>query len=661
MARKASLPPQPTQSTTLGFEVDVNIIRTLINAQAGSLEKALMEAVSNSMDAGATALAITADRNRVVISDNGKGLSHKDEILSFFGTFGFDHSQLDRSHGRFGIGRGQMFCYGKNTWRTGEFALAVDINQKGLKYDLDEGLAPHQGMEIAIDLYEPLGVSDLYNLEEQLRRLVKYAVVPITYNGKQLNELPQHKKWEHEIEEAWFNPRSNGGLLIYSQGLLVQEMNNYRFGIGGVLVTKPGHALTLNMARNDILQQGCPVWKNVSKLINKVGAPYKEKAARQNTLTSSQRKSMAKDFTDQLSKAKTLDEKRETLRKFMESPLFTLTNNKHVHLNRLLERQIWGTGNMHDKLADKAMQHGAGWVVTDETLERFGVETMRDLRERLIHMIGMAAPTMPGKPKGKKPEWTYRSHDESHEIRTLRQKWNTYELHDNQRQLVVGLIDKVNALQLHETTAPFKDLVHVDFQEVPTKELSGDERVMLNAIRRVAPGIRAAVDQAEGVSRWDTNRRADRQILVMKSDTMNACTNGSSLIWIERRFLKQAGKGLPAFMDVVNLLTHEYTHGNNTQNDHGHDQDFFETFHNAVRYGQLTKVGILLMAKYAMGTKRKPTVTLLKDLNSTLDPEGAGLFQGQGEPDVDEVPPVPAAAEPITPPTPAKRRRGPRA
>ena len=100
------------------FRLDKHAITTFIQAQAGSLEKALLEAVANAIDAGASKVEVNVSPTHVSIIDDGRGFVSVEEIDKFFDTFGFDHSQLDRKVGRFGVGRGQLFHFGKNLWTT---------------------------------------------------------------------------------------------------------------------------------------------------------------------------------------------------------------------------------------------------------------------------------------------------------------------------------------------------------------------------------------------------------------------------------------------------------------------------------------------------------------------------------------------------------------
>jgi len=62
------------------FGVAPAIIHNLISRQAGSLGKAVLEAVMNSIDAGATAIDITIDPQTLTIMDNGCGIQNFEQI-----------------------------------------------------------------------------------------------------------------------------------------------------------------------------------------------------------------------------------------------------------------------------------------------------------------------------------------------------------------------------------------------------------------------------------------------------------------------------------------------------------------------------------------------------------------------------------------------------
>ena len=84
---------------TRKFTVAPDIIYSLIKAQAGTLAKSVGECVMNSIDAGAGEITISVTQHKLVISDNGRGLTTREEIEQCFEVFGFEHKETDRVFG----------------------------------------------------------------------------------------------------------------------------------------------------------------------------------------------------------------------------------------------------------------------------------------------------------------------------------------------------------------------------------------------------------------------------------------------------------------------------------------------------------------------------------------------------------------------------------
>src|SRR5690606_34320721 len=106
--------------------------------------------------------------------------------------------------------RGQLFCFGVNTWRTNQFEMNIDIKNRGLDYELKKGLKAQPGMVITIDLDEKMSASEQLAVEEEFRHLVRFSTVPVFFNGEQVSEDPAAKKWTFENEDAWFYVRKDG-------------------------------------------------------------------------------------------------------------------------------------------------------------------------------------------------------------------------------------------------------------------------------------------------------------------------------------------------------------------------------------------------------------------------------------------------------------------
>jgi hypothetical protein len=621
------------------FRLSPNLIRTLVRNQSGTLQKALMEGISNSMDAGADEIRLTVKERQIVIEDNGAGLKTAEEIFAVFEVFGFDHSELDRAHGRFGVGRGQMFCFGKNEWRTNNFAMSVDVDKNGFDdYEFEDDLPKIKGMRIAIDLYKPLSVAERYALEEDLGKLTKYAAIPILFNGKRLNQDVTKIKWTNETPETWFNVRKEGELQVYSQGLLVQSFANHRYGMGGVVVTKPGHALEMNLARNDLLVNSCPLWKVIAKKLATLAVPFAKKSAKENTITPDQRQFMARAALEPAN-----------IRSLFSDPLFTLTNGRHLNLERALWSSVWAIGATGDIVADKLNQRRDKCILAEENLIRWGVDTAAELKTRLIQAMERALPEA-------SPYPSREAYDSP-----VRQAWQA---RDSLRNTLGRHLERLRGVTIHETVATLAHEVNSNQEEVPKKQLTADERAILTSLNRCAQVVVRGVNQASDPG---TEPRRLRELRVMNSEVAAATTDGHSHIWLNRSVLKYAREGLTGFIKLTSLMAHEYVHSTDSQGSHVHDQAFFELFHDAVRGGELTRAGILALGSYARATGLKPTKALMEDLDHAFDTGDVVLFHDEGAEDTPEPSPTPTApiqaapakAAPIKPATPKRRGRSP--
>lgn len=129
----------PSENRT--FRMHPNLLKSVIRNQADSFSKAVLESVMNSIDAGASKVNITLDRENLVVIDDGKGFASREEVDLYFEQFGTPHEAGDAVFGKFRMGRGQLFAYCKSSWRSNTFEMLVDIeNAEELTYKLRTGL-----------------------------------------------------------------------------------------------------------------------------------------------------------------------------------------------------------------------------------------------------------------------------------------------------------------------------------------------------------------------------------------------------------------------------------------------------------------------------------------------------------------------------------------
>ena len=273
-------PPVKTQAVEQRkFQMHEKLLLDVILRQAGSVQKAVLEGVMNSIEAGASKVEVILKPSSFSIVDDGKGFQSRDEIERFFETFGQPHEASEgKVWAQFRMGRGQMFAFGRNLWRTGRFLMRVDIKSR-LGYDLYENDPAYNGCHIGVDLYSQLSDRDLYGIVSEVERFVKYVKIPVLVNGNQVNTPPDSKKWGPESsEDAYIRLNENGSRLeVYNLGVLVCDVNKYTHGVAGTIVSKK--RLDVNFARNDVIRS-CPVWKAIMKRVENSAPVQRVKSKR---------------------------------------------------------------------------------------------------------------------------------------------------------------------------------------------------------------------------------------------------------------------------------------------------------------------------------------------------------------------------------------------
>ena len=362
------------------FAVHSHILYSVIQSQAGTLQKALQEPIMNAIDAGATKVSITLGREAFQITDNGRGFSDRKQIEDWFETFGTPHADGDATYGRFRMGRGQLMSFATNVWRTGTFKMDVDIKNRGLDYTLTVNCPTVKGCTITGNFYEALSEESLNEVSQELANLVRFAQIPVILNGKPISKTPQSLKWDRESDAAYYKLTPNGNLLVYSLGVLVRSYDNYQFGCGGVIATK--QALKVNFARNDILLGQCDIWKTIStelKLSNFL------RICRKASFTADDRQFIARNWPHS-------DDQSRELPDFSNLKLFTDSTNRHHCFNDiLLYPRITVANEDQARLGAKLQREGKAFVFNEASLSRFGYHGI----ESLLSILARRGLTLP--------------------------------------------------------------------------------------------------------------------------------------------------------------------------------------------------------------------------------------------------------------------------
>lgn len=553
---------------TRTFSVAPNIIYSLIKAQAGSLAKAVLECVMNSIDAGATHIDVECDIRNVIISDDGPGFKTKDEIVKCFEVFGFEHKEGDRIYGQFGIGRAQLwnFCFTK--WRTNWFQMDVDIKNRGLDYDLVSNLSKFDGLEITGTFYEELSATELISFEREFEELVLFAQIPVMLNGEIINKDPSLEKWTHETNDAWIKINDTGTLDVYNLGVLVRKYPGYTAGCGGIVVTKSGVRLALNMARNDILTSECKVWKRIKPFLqNEMNRKQKtinwinNEQMRHNVIMRYQAGELdedtfytAKVVMDIFGKVHTLEELAVSLFYYSYRPI-----------------SVAEPGTI---LAERIHKNGMAFILNPKMFGYFRVNSVKGFVEKL--WVGTKSLI-----KGDNIYSCY--------------KFNPKLIFENYRDICPGLSDKHILISDKDWT------VEEGIAIFTLREISGDFEHFLNKKRIV-------------------NSNVYRSICLGASDVSNAWTDGERYIYFDRETIKFAKKGLAGWQVLLSILLHEYLHEEPSSETHAHDYEFYRRFHDAMMILNESDIDFLQRAyqKY-ISLRRRNKLPLTKKSTILLD------------------------------------------
>lgn len=546
------------------FTVDPSIIFSLITAQAGTLAKALLECVMNSVDAGAQRVDIVFDQLRLKVVDDGRGFRSISEIDKYFEVFGFDHKsdalQSSRVYGAFGIGRAQLWAFAKTVWRTSTFLMDVDIKHSGLDYGRRVDLEPIQGVTIEGTFYEALSARDVMLTERDLAELCRYVPIPVFVNGKRISTEMHEVEWTHETDDAWIRIKEGGDFAVFNLGVLVRRYPSRHFGAGGEVVTKPGVRLALNMARNDVLVSQCPVWKRIRPFIQ----------ARADTVVAAKRKSSGEVEAAKVNLIQRVISGEDLLElgpTFLSgAKLVTDVTGRHLTLQKAFAERISKAAILANSLKDprgvRIAESSDFLVVAPITLERFGVETMSELLAQLRDVFGRLRANSSSKPAQWLDGWTgFESYDEA------------------------GLA------------------LDSDYGIVPEAKWTKDERACLAALRPVADYyIRREVSMR---LHGDWNCTRIRRLIVGESSSAVAWTDGSSYIAINRQALKHAKNGLAGFAYLTGVLLHEYLHDVGSAGSHVHDEEFYANFHDLMLSPAGSQYAGLALREYHRECRRR--------------------------------------------------------
>jgi len=524
------------KSNTRQFKMDPQLLFDVIQRQAGTLTKAILEGVMNGADAGASKIKITLTENQLTISDDGKGFRSCKEVEDFFETFGKPHTEAENKiYGNFRMGRGQLFSFGVNNWRTGKFSMNVDFKHDGLDYTLKKEQHSKKGCKIVIDLYDELYPYRLNSTVNDLKKWVKYSLIPVYLNDKLISVNPSDEKWDDETDDLYFRQTESGTLTVYNLGMYVCDFAESKFGVSGIAVSRK--QLKVNFARNDI--HDCPVWEATTAVIKThVKEKRKSKSRR---WSDGSREHEVKEF---LAGETDFDD-------FQKFPVFKDITGSNWRLDRMITkiRSMYGntisSGVSGNIKGDKAMQTRLAFILSDTTLERFEVNSTAEMINKIVEIADMSG----------------------------------------------YLLDHILELQ-HVSFENVTSAIKADYDYIDPKKYTVTQNIILKVI-----------DHIHHELIWKMRDRCPHQIkmrniVVGKSDTAHAWTDGATFIALNKNVIDTLDFGYPQWHKVMHLLVHEYCHNQDTSGSHIHDKEFYEQHHNANEViGDLTYKAVRKMPK----------------------------------------------------------------
>lgn len=357
---------------TRRFTMHPKLLFDVIQRQAGTLSKAILEGVMNAADASASAVHVTVTEHEVTIADDGHGFRSRAEVESFFEVFGQPHDVSEgKVYGTFRMGRGQLFSFGCNTWRTGAFQMEVDIKNRGLDYDLSQTAEPAPGCRVHVLLYDALIPSALAETQRDLELWCKYAPLTVTFNGTTITKDRTAVKWTEETDDALIRVDRTSRISVYNLGIHVTDIPAHRYGCGGVVISK--QQLRVNFARNDV-QSDCPVWRRIAPVLRRYGDIETERPKRLN------------DAGRQRLVDRILQGEMDS-RATMSLKVVTAVTGRHYPLAQLFVKKRFTVAPKGDRIGGRLMDQDLAFVVAEDTLDRFHadspeafVQILHDLR-----------------------------------------------------------------------------------------------------------------------------------------------------------------------------------------------------------------------------------------------------------------------------------------
>jgi len=501
------------------FEVDKAIVGDLIYSQNGTIATAIRELVMNAIDAKSLTCEIRLGPTGFEIIDQGEGFGSRENIEKFFKRFGEPHTNGDAVFGRFRIGRGQIMAFGSITWHSDEFKMKTDVSKNGHGFTLiEDKVDTHRGCKVYGNFYSSINDWELRIAKEEICKLVKYTEQDVTYNGLQIS-YNHSTQWDYEDEDVkiiW-NPSREDGIMLYSLGIFVKDINRHHYGINADIVTKK--ALKLNMARNEVSEND-PLWKKISGLLQEQALKEGRSKIKGNQIDENTRRSLIRQV---LQNNIEFDEAQRM-------PLIRDCRGHTVMICNLWtnKRPLTISPTAGDRVAGRLASRKMATVLHYDELRIWGVDGLEELVELMA---------------------------EKSEISRYR-----------------GLMDDIKGIRIEAfnklAMGVNEELNLIKFADLKPREASA------RAALQYASDI-----MSKRINYHVDDEITKRRISIGESDVADGWTDALSFIAIGRHMLPLLDKGYYGAVQLATLMLHEYCHNENDMGSHEHDFIFYERYH----------------------------------------------------------------------------------
>lgn len=590
------------------FELHPNTLRTIIQEQSGTWQKAIAELVMNSVDAGATRIDINYECDekytrllKLNVSDDGHGF-HNEDQLNFFKMFGAPHQQNDAFYGKYRIGRGQCLAFGKVTWRSHNYEMSVDLGDPTEKetplekigYNFKHYKEVHQGCSVTVEFFNPPRTWKIDKLSQEKRtrhifdgliELIKFVPIPIFINGICVTYDYSKIKWTHEDENAYYLIQTMtdtkfkdlkdelNEVSIYNRGVLATTFPATWKGCCGVAISKK--QIKLNMARNSIVDHD-HYWYYIQNMIDQLSSSAFVSTVNE-PKTDAERAVIINQIylDDTFCVVNTVSQ----VAHFLQLPLFKTQNGTLVSVVELLKKSKLYTvcpdpvGQERTTISE-AMEKkkitvidqkflGATYVYGAGFAESFPRSAQTLFCDFIRNISGLTAIN--------DPYDIYEEIEVKYGQDYIQKRGITIEsIVESGKRVKSKLYALLNYTNWKIKISNYDDLaqgLEVTYKPLSEKDLDAEELACFKAIRRVN-------------AKFKEYNVGDRVLKLGSSDHALAWTDSYSTIWITKPMLHMMREN--KFSNIILILLHEYCHreGNvDSHATHNHNFDFFDSFH----------------------------------------------------------------------------------